>query len=246
MKEHVPLLRGITYDQLLSAAAWHKVSLSIWKIMIVSIVFQAPMFLVICKSQSNTPVHLYTIPHLEHVLPYLYHSLPSRDGPMRVENGSSPIQQDQVLTHRRASVVKTKRDNNQLHRSSWDNVFSSVSLSQIDTVDSEAVDEARLNFIEIMRSAYHHQIERCELNKTSDHLAYSLFQSLEFCENAASKGAPLNDWEATKVASATNVLIVDQAVKWLFLQLKNTWRKKSLSVYLGFDIHQFKMWMLVR
>ena len=190
-------------------------------------------------------MHLYSIPHLEHVIPYLYHSLPSRDGPMRAETGR-PIKQDQVLTHRRASVVKMKRDYKRLRRASWDNVFSSVSSSQIDTVDTAAVDEARLNFIEIMRSAYHHQIESCELNKTSDHLAYSLFQSLEFCENAASKGAPLNDWEATKVASATNVLIVDQAVKWLFLQLKFMWRKKTLSTYSGFDVHQFKMWMLVR
>ena len=204
------------------------------------------MFLyTICKSQSNTPEHLYTIPHLEHVIPYLYHSLPSRERPMRVETGG-PIKQDRVLTHRRASIVKMRRDYKQLHRASWDNVFSSVSSTQIDTVDSEAVDEARLNFIEIMRSAYHHQIETSELDKTSGHLAYSLFQSLEFCEDAASKGLPLNDWEATKVASATNVLIVDQAVKWLFLQLKYMWRKKTLSTYFGFDIQQFKMWMLVR
>ena len=173
VREHVPFLRDITYDQLMVACEWYK---------------------------NNTPQYMYQTPNLEHVIPYLYHSLPTTS-PRRVEV-HRPVPNSRVLTHRRASVCKLK-DNYK-----WDNVFGSISSStpehtiHDDEVDSEALHEARLNFIEILKSSYHHQIKFGELESNGE-LVYSLFQSLEFCEDAAARGLPLNDWEGTKIASAS-------------------------------------------
>lgn len=54
----------------------------------------------------------------------------------------------------------------------------------------------------------------------SGDLQYSLFQGLEFCEEAASRGQPLNDWNATKVASATNVVISNRVCTVILIQMK--------------------------
>lgn len=130
----------------------------------------------------------------------------------------------------------------------WENVFGSFSSSKASrdgTEDPDAVDEARLNFIEILRSAYHFQIKRGELEPKGD-LHYSLFQSLDFAEDAAAKGLPLNDWEATKVASATKVVLADHLFNVFLLQLRQMWKQKKVSCAFGVDVDEFSVWMLVR
>lgn len=213
VKEHVPLLRDITFDQLVIAVHWYK---------------------------NNCPEYLYSTPHLEHVIPYLCHSLPS--GEVRITKSDlSPVMHDQVLTHRRASIVRMRE------HYKWDSVFGSCSSSNysLDDDDDCACGEARLNFIEILRSAYHHQIEMGALQSYGD-LQYSLFQSLDFCEDAAAKGLPLNDWEATKVASATKVGIVDRMFTLFLLRLKQIWRQRKMSCASLIDFDEFEIWMLVR
>jgi len=213
IQEHVPLLRHITYEQLMAAVELHK---------------------------SNTPQYLYSKPRLEHVIPYLYHPSTIKGN---AGSGLNFAREDkEILTHRRASVIRMEG------RFKWDNVFHPFSLSKTtvnDTQDSDAVNEARLNFIEILRSAYHDQIKACELEAHGE-LHYSLFQSLDFCEDAAAKGLPLNDWEATKVASATKVVLIDQYFAEFALKLKQMWRERKMTCSFGFDVVMFKVWMLVR
>ena len=57
------------------------------------------------------------------------------------------------------------------------------------------------------------------MDKSGD-LQYSLLQGLEFCEESAAKGQPLNDWNATKVASATNVVICTRSFHIGMIQIK--------------------------
>jgi hypothetical protein len=76
-----------------------------------------------------------------------------------------------------------------------------------------------LNFIEILRRCYYEQLSNGELDEGGD-LQYSLFQGLDFCEEAASKGQPLNDWNATKVASATNVVVSNRFFIIALIQMK--------------------------
>jgi len=220
IREHVPFLRDITYDQLMVACEWYK---------------------------NNTPQYMYQTPNLEHVIPYLYHSLPTTS-PRRVEV-HHPVPNSRVLTHRRASVCKLK-DNYK-----WDNVFGSISSStpehtiHDDEVDSEALHEARLNFIEILKSSYHRQIKLGELDSNGE-LVYSLFQSLEFCEDAAARGLPLNDWEGTKIASATRVLLVDEFFRRMLIKVRHMWKRRRGNMAGNddkfFDTDAFKVWLLVR
>ncbi len=76
-----------------------------------------------------------------------------------------------------------------------------------------------MNFIEILRRSYHDQLSNGELDESGD-LQYSLFEGLTFAEEAASKGQPLNDWNATKVASATNVVFSNRVFIIVLVQLK--------------------------
>ena len=133
----------------------------------------------------------------------------------------------------------------------YDDIFSSMSSTdrRSDVEDIEAVDEARLNFIEMLRSAYHHQIDTHELESTGE-LIYSLFQSLEFCEDHATKGLPMNDWEGVKVASATRILIIDETFRRFLIHMKKMWRRKSClcrDFEKGlFSIDQMEVWLLTR
>lgn len=215
IKLHVPFLRDITFEQIMAAVEWHK---------------------------NNTPQYLYSKPRLEHVVPYLYRPSAGEEEPKFAESSIGFERLGRVLTNRRASIMKMKEH----HK--WDDVFGSFDSSKssiVSTLDSEAVSEARLNFIEILRSAYHHQIKVSELESDGE-LHYSLFQSLDFCEDAAAKSLPLNDWEATKVASATKVVLVDQCFTVFCLRLKQMRRNRKISCSFGFDVDRFGIWMIVR
>lgn len=216
VRAHVPFLREITFHQLIGAVEFHK---------------------------NNTPHHLYQTPALEHIIPYLYHSLPPGNL-VQIEKLSS-VEQAKVLSHRRASVVMLKRNYK------YEDIFSSMSSTDriSDVEDAEAIDEARLNFIEMLRSAYHHQIDTHELESTGE-LIYSLFMSLDFCEDHATKGLPMNDWEGVKVASATSVLIIDETFRRFLIHMKKMWRRKSClcrDFEKGlFSIDQMEVWLLTR
>ena len=77
----------------------------------------------------------------------------------------------------------------------------------------------RLSFIEILKKCYYDQVDNGELDISGD-LQYSLFQGLEFSEDSAAKGQPLNDWNATKVASATGVVVCNRSFSLAMIQIK--------------------------
>ncbi len=77
----------------------------------------------------------------------------------------------------------------------------------------------RLSFIEILKKCYYDQVDNGELDKSGD-LQYSLLQGLEFSEDSAAKGQPLNDWNATKVASATGVVVCNRSFSLALIQMK--------------------------
>mmetsp|Transcript_14340 Transcript_14340/g.27909 ORF Transcript_14340/g.27909 Transcript_14340/m.27909 type:complete len:281 (+) Transcript_14340:2448-3290(+) len=105
----------------------------------------------------------------------------------------------------------------------YENVFD-----HIQNVEDDIVNEERLNFIEILRSAYHQQIENGELESHGE-LQYSLLQSLNFAEDAAGKGLPLNDWYATQVASDCWVSFADKVFNAFLRRLRRLRCKKACS-----------------
>lgn len=134
----------------------------------------------------------------------------------------------------------------------WTHVFDSPSESNLESNESEQhggdVNELRLNYVEILRSSYYDQIENGSLEERGD-LSYSLFQGLDFCESACAKGEPLNDWEATKVASDTRVVLANRIFAMLIRRFKQVCRRerRCCGGLCGFDlINTFKIRFLVR
>jgi len=66
-------------------------------------------------------------------------------------------------------------------------------------VADEAILEERLVFIDLLRREYHRQIDSGELEPRG-FMAFSLLQSLDFAQDAADHGHPLNDWSASQTA----------------------------------------------
>ena len=75
--------------------------------------------------------------------------------------------------------------------------------------------ELRLIFIEALRHAYAHQVERGELDGRG-FVDYVLFQSLDFSADAVSLGKPLNDWEATTVVGGTWTTRIEIGINRLY------------------------------
>ncbi len=132
----------------------------------------------------------------------------------------------------------------------WNDFFSvPTDQNETNVENTDDANEVRLTFIEvslgillrfsflhpclltliglqkILKSAYHHQIKNGILEEYGD-LPYSLFQGLHFCENKCAKGHVLNDWEATKVASATKVVLANNIFPMLLLNMRQLWRRE--------------------
>ena len=80
---------------------------------------------------------------------------------------------------------------------------------------SDRAIELRLIFVEALRHAYAHQVERGELDPRG-FLDYVLFQSLEFSSDEVSLGKPLNDWEATQIVGGTWTSRVEIGINRLY------------------------------
>lgn len=125
----------------------------------------------------------------------------------------------------------------------WRDVFD-VQSDQDESNAEIAIDEVRLNYIEILRSSYYHQIENGSLEEHGD-LTYSLFQGLDFCEDIS---APLNDWVATKTASDTRVVLANSIFLMVLRRFKQLWRRER-KFCTGLDLLDpttFKVRFLVR
>lgn len=112
---------------------------------------------------------------------------------------------------------------------------------------SNLIDEVRLNYIEILRSSYHDQIANGSLEEYGD-LANSIFEGLDYCEDVCSKGEPLCDWEATKKASDTRVVLANRFFLMVLRRLRQLWRRerKCCSGLHLLDPVMFKIRFLVR
>ena len=187
---------------------------------------------------------------LEHVFPYLNGQQiegglrSSRLRSKSVEQLFKSQSYERLVSLERATTPprRSVKDNNCM----WKEVFDVKSDQESLTTDND-VNEVRLNYIHILRSSYYHQIENGSLDEHGD-LTYSLFQGLDFSEDSAQKGHPLNDWEATKVASDTRVVLANRLFLMFLRRLKQLWRRerKPCSGLDLMDPTMFKIRFLVR
>jgi len=206
------------------------------------------------RHKNATPVNLYVKPHLASIFPYLQGD--------QIENGaimslrSKSFEQmfksqsyERLVTLERSGPSPSPARHRMKSEKSLNQLFGHVAnpatgLNDAENIDVDDIDEIRLNYIEILRSCYYHQIENGSLEEYGD-LTYSLFQGLDFCEH---RGQPLNDWEATRVASDTRVVLANRIFVMTLRRLKQLWRRER-KCCLGLDFLDpvnFRIRFLVR
>jgi len=207
------------------------------------------------RHKNATPVNLYVKPQLALIFPYLQGD--------QIENGaimslrSKSFEQmfksqsyERLVTLERSGPSPSPARHRMKSEKSLNQLFGHVTdtakgLDDTENAEADDIDEIRLNYIEILRSCYYHQIENGSLEEYGD-LTYSLFQGLDFCEH---RGQPLNDWEATRMASDTRVVLANRIFVMTLRRLKQLWRRErkccsGLDLYL--DPVNFKIRFLVR
>lgn len=80
---------------------------------------------------------------------------------------------------------------------------------------NSAVIEERVIYINCLRCAYYQMVERGEL-KAAGFVGHSLFRSLNYAEDAASRGLPLSDWKAVEVVSCGWTLRAERVMRFFF------------------------------
>jgi len=103
-------------------------------------------------------------------------------------------------------------------------------------INEDVVNEERVVFIKILRSAYHRLIDHGEIEQRG-FIVHSLFRSLEFASDAANLGLPLSDWNALLVAFDSFTRPAEHFMFKLF-DMKRRLKNKEFNV--DFD-HDFAL-----
>ena len=104
--------------------------------------------------------------------------------------------------------------------------------------NANAVFEERIIFINVLRSAYYCMVERGEL-KARGIIDQSLFQSLNYAEDAALQGLPLSDWNALEVVSCGWALPAGRIMRKIF-NLKERIKRRHVNLNLDFFVVSLK------
>jgi len=176
---------------------------------------------------------MYVCPNLKNVIPYVY------------KHAGEPIYDDEPKDERRSSVRSLRRSEmiRLGHRSARRVRRSTGNRSTVFDLrhhyDKKTVDEERLVFLKILRSAYHRLIDHGEL-ETRGFIVHSLGSGLEYAEDAAARGLPLSDWNAVEVASNSFLKPAEHVLHKLF-RLKKIWKHKEIDFESDFHIVQLKV-----
>ncbi|KAL7539494.1 hypothetical protein ACHAXR_011486, partial [Thalassiosira sp. AJA248-18] len=224
------------YVVLLTQKRFHDVDFSVIKdhIPFLKETTYAQLMAAVKKHKKTTPSAWYVSPNLTNVIPYLCarESVPDgNDNEDGEEPSSRPLRRAEMLKNRRQSVrnIRESHGNRQT-------VFDMAVR-----YDERIVQEERLIFIKILCSSYSTLIEHGEI-EVRGFIVYSLIQSIEYAEDAASRGLPLSDWNALQVASDSLARPAESIMRRLF-NLKERIRHRK---YLDFDLDFFVVQLRVR
>ncbi|GAX29583.1 hypothetical protein FisN_24Lh041 [Fistulifera solaris] len=137
------------------------------------------------KYRETTPAEDYKPPFLKRILPYL-----PEDAEEKLYQQKRILDQTEDVLDTEAYARKLRHDQRtklrrRRRQSSMRFMMSGEPLTAM---------EMRLLFISIMKAAYDQQVNDGEL-ADQEFLTVSLHQSLDFAEDAVSKGQPLQDWD---------------------------------------------------
>lgn len=230
VREHVTFLQEIDYEDLQTAVSLHK---------------------------KDTPPSKYKEPYLKNVIPYLYKSSNGEEEANAEVSNEDNLKDEQTVEVQEAVVeeetnegdgqqdeegqvvVETAVEKPGLLTST---VYDRASLFDLraEVVDQKAHEE-RIVFIKLIRNQYHKLIEDGEVDSRG-FIPYSLLRSLDFAEDEAHRGLPLNDWDTLKAASDSFAKPAEAIIKSLSHYKRRLMRKKNT----GFDRSHFELNLHVR
>jgi hypothetical protein len=155
------------------------------------------------------------------VLPYLY-----EPGGRTVRELGIDVGQPILAQPHRTELMKNRRL--VTHTQSMGNRDSVYNLQP----DSSSFLEERVIFINVLRSAYYHMTECGEL-EVRGFIGHSLFQSVNYAQDAALRGLPLSDWNALKVASNSWALPAERLMRRL-MNLQDRVKRRHVDSNLDF------------
>ena len=178
------------------------------------------------EHKETTPAKKYITPNLKNVVPYLWkQELSSGSQHVSVKGGTDNNVEDgtydnvgteslkmSITKSASTKVMKNRRQSAVMLRSTRGNRDTVFDLNI--ATDEKVVMEERLIYINILRSTYHKLIEHGLLEQRGL-IVHALDESLEFAEDAAAKGQPLQDWNALEVASDSYAI----PLEWTLLRL---------------------------
>jgi NhaP-type Na+/H+ or K+/H+ antiporter len=167
------------------------------------------------ENKESTNPALYKQPNMNHVFPYI--------------EGSGRLRVSMERMRREAFMRGDLRDSDAMF-SSIDDVINATNsvddsvhmnadlLVEESEPDPTLVKDIRIMFVELLRSAYHAQIQAGELDSREYHgfLVYVLLQSLDFAHDSAIAGVPLDDWRASQIASPELVEKVEDSCRRIY------------------------------
>ena len=170
------------------------------------------------EHKETTPAKKYITPNLKNVVPYLWKQ-ESSSGSQHMsvidgtdDNVGSESLKMSITKSASTKVMKNRRQSAVMLRSTRGNRDTVFDLNI--ATDEKIVMEERLIYINILRSTYHKLIEHGLLEQRGL-IVHALDESLEFAEDAAAKGQPLQDWNALEVASDSYAI----PLEWTLLRL---------------------------
>lgn len=187
----------------------------------------------VSKHKHATPSHAYVKPYLNHVIPYLYKG----ESKISVEGGSDDGKNRDPKPFSRTELMKNRRASVKDIRKSGGNRGTVFDLRH--KYDEKDVQEERLMFIKILRAGYHRLVDHGELEGRG-FIVHTLAQSLEYVQDAASKGLPLEDWNALEVASDSWARPAESMMRKLF-HLKQLVKRKKYRTALDLDFFLINM-----
>ncbi|KAL3804615.1 hypothetical protein ACHAW5_000089 [Stephanodiscus triporus] len=181
--------------------------------------------------KKTSPSDSYKQPNLKSVLPYLY-----EPGDRTVRELGIDVGQPIMAQPHRTELMKNRRLSIQDMTLSTGNRDFVYNLQP----DSSSFLEERVIFINVLRSAYYNMTECGELD-VRGFIGHSLFQSVNYAEDAALQGLPLSDWNALKVASNSWALPAERLIRRL-VNLQDRVKRRHVDSNLDF----FTVSLLVR
>ena len=167
---------------------------------------------------KETPPSEYEAPYLKNIVPYLYKRSEegedeadvevSNEGDMKEEKPLEVLAEEGDVAEEETNADDGPDEENQVVETAVVNTdlkslknYDRASLFDLraEVVDQEAKEE-RLVFIKLIRNQYHKLIEDGEVDSRG-FIPYSLLRSLDFAEDEAHRGLPLNDWDTLKAVS---------------------------------------------